>query len=858
MIVRDLTSSIVVVDRFFHDGVVDAQGTVGSAQARGLPSGHQRDFVHGASPDPVTTRTERGVADYFDTHGRLIERKTRQDVSLPAFNNLGPNRGQRHYSHRWKHDTRFGRVLAESWPNGVGRSFVYSSIGAVEAELGLGDAMPLTLREVREVNALGQATVEWLGSAGQHGALLIQRSQTQATGEMESIQYARRATGGANPATIWHETYRYDGWGNLIRRGQSQPDLPTASGSFSQFERYQYDALHRLTESVLTTNGASAPAVSLAYDAVGNLRKKSDFSQNIDTAYSYPAATAARPNAVQSVALASGASVQHYGHDSSGNVVCQFVSGTIIGPSCSYQHSFQAYYNHNQQPVYQERQLSAGHSTAWFTYGADQQPARQWGEERTPDCGGTTPQTNKPCRPHHRIYLDRYEDTVGGFVHFDGSERLYRTRAYVGDYLIATRGRYGELELSFLLRDRLGSVVGVEGVTLQSSNLVELRAETRHSFDAYGTPRSNFKRAGSLWSEQPRWSSPTRTQQGFTGHERLSGLQLIHMRGRVFDPQLGRFHGVDPIIQFPLSSQGLNPYSYILNNPLAGVDPTGYCVAQTGTHIKSCVNVTQHMSDGSKRTQSFNVKSAGDMARAGATAIRGLSNNGASAGAQPRRSGEASEIGSVAEVGKVEAGEFSNGAVTAAMSFAFGQMGESTGRRAQESVVGGAGSLSQMSDAELDAYARAADISGADLREALGVGKWALDRYQPVSNAEGVEYGGLVYRDRAGRIRATAAIKGTSEGVNPFDASRLVPRGATILLDYHTHPPATPGYTNSFFSSQDVRGINSYGEAHAGYVGGLLGTSSGGYFYRAGALQTSSYSVEAISNIQVHLGRIRQ
>jgi hypothetical protein len=29
-------------------------------------------------------------------------------------------------------------------------------------------------------------------------------------------------------------------------------------------------------------------------------------------------------------------------------------------------------------------------------------------------------------------------------------------------------------------------------------------------------------------------------------------------------------------VQFPLNSQSLNPYSYILNNPLSGTDPTGY------------------------------------------------------------------------------------------------------------------------------------------------------------------------------------------------------------------------------------------------------------------------------------------
>lgn len=97
--------------------------------------------------------------------------------------------------------------------------------------------MPLTLREVREVNALGQATEEWPGSPGQHGALRLQLTQRLTTGEMESIHYARRATGSASPASIWHETYRYDGWSNLIRRGRSEADLPTATGAFSQFER---------------------------------------------------------------------------------------------------------------------------------------------------------------------------------------------------------------------------------------------------------------------------------------------------------------------------------------------------------------------------------------------------------------------------------------------------------------------------------------------------------------------------------------------------------------------------------------------------------------------------------------------
>lgn len=54
------------------------------------------------------------------------------------------------------------------------------------------------------------------------------------------------------------------------------------------------------------------------------------------------------------------------------------------------------------------------------------------------------------------------------------------------------------------------------------------------------------------------------------------------MNGRVFDPQLGVFTSVDPFVQFPGSTQGWNPYSYVLNNPNAGTDPSGFLVGDNG------------------------------------------------------------------------------------------------------------------------------------------------------------------------------------------------------------------------------------------------------------------------------------
>ncbi|MCB1036654.1 MAG: hypothetical protein KDD47_22710, partial [Acidobacteria bacterium] len=49
-----------------------------------------------------------------------------------------------------------------------------------------------------------------------------------------------------------------------------------------------------------------------------------------------------------------------------------------------------------------------------------------------------------------------------------------------------------------------------------------------------------------------------------------------HMNGRVYDPVIGRFLSADPFVQVPEASQSLNPYSYVLNNPLSLTDPTGH------------------------------------------------------------------------------------------------------------------------------------------------------------------------------------------------------------------------------------------------------------------------------------------
>ena len=63
---------------------------------------------------------------------------------------------------------------------------------------------------------------------------------------------------------------------------------------------------------------------------------------------------------------------------------------------------------------------------------------------------------------------------------------------------------------------------------------------------------------------------------GFTGHRLDEELGLIDMRGRIYDPILRRFLTPDPHITNVFDGQGYNRYSYVTNNPLRFVDPSGY------------------------------------------------------------------------------------------------------------------------------------------------------------------------------------------------------------------------------------------------------------------------------------------
>jgi RHS repeat-associated protein len=71
----------------------------------------------------------------------------------------------------------------------------------------------------------------------------------------------------------------------------------------------------------------------------------------------------------------------------------------------------------------------------------------------------------------------------------------------------------------------------------------------------------------------------------------MAGLGIYHYNARFYSPKLGRFLSADTIVPNPADPQHLNRFSYVANNPLKYIDPSGHrpCEDYQG----SCVSEKQ-------------------------------------------------------------------------------------------------------------------------------------------------------------------------------------------------------------------------------------------------------------------------
>ncbi|PTP12687.1 RHS repeat domain-containing protein, partial [Vibrio splendidus] len=119
-------------------------------------------------------------------------------------------------------------------------------------------------------------------------------------------------------------------------------------------------------------------------------------------------------------------------------------------------------------------------------------------------------------------------------------------------------------QVRYLHYDALNSV---DMITDGYGNIVE-----RRSYDTWGKQRSISWRSDNVTEV----IQSAITNRGYTGHEQIEEVGLIHMNGRIYDAELGRFLSADTVIQAPYVTSSFNRYSYVWNNPLKYTDPTGF------------------------------------------------------------------------------------------------------------------------------------------------------------------------------------------------------------------------------------------------------------------------------------------
>ena len=322
---------------------------------------------------------------------------------------------------------------------------------------------------------------------------------------------------------IQYLDYQYNDVGNLEHRKDFVKGLS---------EQFGYDELNRLTGSTITGTDAVGAAFRedevSGYDnnGLGNIQSKTGVG-----IYSYGspstscAVNFAGPHAVTSISGGSVQSATNYCYDQNGDMV----SG--------------ADRNIEYAAFGKPALMTKGTNSVEFIYG---------------------PSRTRTQRIDNSLTTTTYVEGIYEELETSG---VLTGKYYIGNYAMVTK-EASSTETHYLHRDHLGSVDAI------TNDLGIPVASQQMSFDAWG------KRREATWDSMSTLdlfnSNAQITNRGYTNHEQVDSMGLIHMNGRMYDSILARFISADPVVQAPLDMQSYNRYSYVRNNPLAYTDPTGY------------------------------------------------------------------------------------------------------------------------------------------------------------------------------------------------------------------------------------------------------------------------------------------
>ncbi|WP_404421605.1 RHS repeat-associated core domain-containing protein [Nibricoccus sp. IMCC34717] len=348
-------------------------------------------------------------------------------------------------------------------------------------------------------------------------------------------------------------SFGWDAFGNMTSRAEA-----STLGTVSRTETFGYDLLNRLT----TINGQTCHS----YSTHGNVTSKLLVDGSVKTlAYSD-----SRPHAVSS------ALGRTYSYDGNGNVVSalqgaatvftgiwtgfdkpQYFWNTNGAAVAGYEFQYDS--NRSRSVELEFDALASGapsHYTRKRVYGLGATLELNY-KNTNPAAGTPNWQMDKV-----RVYVPT-PDGVVGVREFNPQEAVFLAKedcfVYHYDHLgsIAKITRYGDAGTALALNK-----AGKSG---------------SYSFTAWGE-RSNplsISNTGAPSSTATGGSNDL-TPRGYTGHEMLDGMGLVHMNGRIYDPAIGRMLSADILVQNPASLQSFNRYSYVWNNPLRFTDPSGF------------------------------------------------------------------------------------------------------------------------------------------------------------------------------------------------------------------------------------------------------------------------------------------
>ena len=328
-----------------------------------------------------------------------------------------------------------------------------------------------------------------------------------------------------NGGQVQNIEYTYDGLGNLLSRNN------ISSGINQTFE-YD-DDLNRLE----TVTGFKPQTIS--YDDNGNILTKSDVKGGAQ--YQYGSDTQG-PHAVESIDTLS------YEYDANGN--------QTLATDSNNGYRRHIHYSYFDKPTLMQMGDNPNDDRTSFAYDSNRKRYQR---------------IDVVTNDNTKIQEQTITYYVGNVEISQSHQGVISVKRYVANAIQITRSN-NTSSTRYTYQDHLGSL---DAVLTETGKI-----ESKLYFDAWGKrtvlSKSQLSIASQAIALVTLIDATQTTHRGFTGHESIDHTGIIHMNGRIYDPTLGRFLQADPFIQAPKNSQSYNRYSYGMNNPLSGVDPSGY------------------------------------------------------------------------------------------------------------------------------------------------------------------------------------------------------------------------------------------------------------------------------------------